>query len=156
MGLTAENVAERYRIGRDEQDEFGVNSQQRAEAAIKTGRFKDQIVPLKVKKQKLLPNGKFEFEESIFDTDEGVRPGTTKESIAQLRPAFKPNGTVTAANSSQTSDGAAGVVLMAREKARHRRHMETLGGGPSPPGQASASPAAAEPAPAPQRSGGGS
>jgi acetyl-CoA acyltransferase len=118
MGLTAENVAERHRIGRDEQDEFGVTSQQRAEAAIKAGRFKDQIVPLKVKKQKRLPSGRFEFEELVFDTDEGVRPGTTKESIAQLRPAFKPHGTVTAANSSQTSDGAAGVVLMAREKAQ--------------------------------------
>jgi acetyl-CoA acyltransferase len=118
MGLTAENVAERYKIGRDEQDEFGARSQQRAEAAIKAGRFKGQIVPLKARKQNRLPNGQFDFEELIFDTDEGVRPGTTKESIGQLRPAFKPDGTVTAANSSQTSDGAAGVVLMAREKAK--------------------------------------
>ncbi len=117
MGLTAENVAERYKIGRDEQDEFGARSQQKAEAAIKAGRFKDQIVPLKVRKQNRRPNGQFDFEELIFDTDEGVRPGTTKEGISQLRPAFRPKGTVTAANSSQTSDGAAGVVLMAREKA---------------------------------------
>ncbi len=118
MGLTAENVAEKYGITRDEQDEFGAKSQQKAEAAIKAGRFKSQIVPLKVKKQVQLPNGHFKFEEIIFDTDEGVRPGTTKESISHLRPAFKPNGTVTAGNSSQTSDGAAGVVLMSKEKAK--------------------------------------
>ena len=83
MGLTAENVAERYNIGRDEQDEFGARSQQKAEAAIKAGRFKSQIVPLTVKKQKQLPNGHFEHEEIIFDTDEGMRPGTTKEGIVQ-------------------------------------------------------------------------
>jgi len=118
MGLTAENVAERFGIGRDEQDEFGAKSQQRAEAAIKAGRFKSQIVPLTVKKQKKLPNGRFEFEEVVFDTDEGMRPGTTKESISVIRPAFKPNGSVTAGNSSQTSDAAAGVVLMSKEKAK--------------------------------------
>jgi acetyl-CoA acyltransferase len=118
MGLTAENVAERYNITREEQDEFGARSQQRAEAAINAGRFKSQIVPLKVKKQKELPNGHFEFEEEVFETDEGVRPGTTVESISQIRPAFKPNGTVTAGNSSQMSDGAAGVVLMSKDKAK--------------------------------------
>jgi len=118
MGLTAENVADKHNIGRDEQDEFGAKSQQKAEAAIKAGRFKSQIVPLTVKKQKHLPNGHFEFEEVIFDTDEGVRPGTTKESISHLPPAFRPKGTVTAGNSSQTSDGAAGVVLMSKEKAK--------------------------------------
>ena len=118
MGLTAENVAERYNISRDEQDEFGAKSQQRAEAAIKAGRFKSQIVPLMIKKQKQLPNGNFEYEEIIFDTDEGMRPGTTKESISTIRPAFKANGTVTAGNSSQTSDAAAGVVLMSKEKAK--------------------------------------
>jgi acetyl-CoA acyltransferase len=118
MGLTAENVAERYKIGRDEQDEFGVMSQQRAEAAIMAGRFKGQIVPLKVKRQRQLPNGHFEYEEVIFDTDEGMRPGTTKESISKIPPAFKPNGSVTAGNSSQTSDAAAGVVLMSKEKAK--------------------------------------
>jgi len=117
MGLTAENVAERYNIGRDEQDDFGARSQQRAEAAINAGRFKSQIVPLKVRTQKEAPGGRFEYEELVFDTDEGMRPGTTKESIAQLRPAFKPEGTVTAGNSSQMSDGAAGVVLMSKEKA---------------------------------------
>jgi len=118
MGLTAENVAEKYNISREEQDEFGARSQQKAEAAIKADRFKSQIVPLKVKRQRQLPNGHFEFEEVIFDTDEGMRPGTTKEGIAHLRPAFKPDGTVTAGNSSQTSDGAAGVVLMSKDKAK--------------------------------------
>jgi acetyl-CoA acyltransferase len=111
-------VAERYGITRDEQDAFGARSQQRAEAAIRAGKFKSQIVPLSVKKQRQLPNGRFEFEEVPFDTDEGMRPGTTKESISTIRPAFKPNGTVTAGNSSQTSDGAAGVVLMSKEKAK--------------------------------------
>jgi acetyl-CoA acyltransferase len=118
MGLTAENVAERYHISREEQDEFGARSQQKAEAAIKAGRFKSQIVPLKIKKQKQLPNGHFAYEEVIFGTDEGMRPGTTRESISKIPPAFKVNGTVTAGNSSQTSDGAAGVVLMSKEKAR--------------------------------------
>ena len=117
MGLTAEKVAERHNITREEQDEFGARSQQRAEAAVNAGRFRSQIVPLKVKKQKRLPNGHFEFEEMTFDTDEGVRPGTTREGISHIRPAFKPDGTVTAGNSSQMSDGAAGVVLMSKEKA---------------------------------------
>jgi acetyl-CoA acyltransferase len=118
MGLTAENVAERFNISRDDQDEFGARSQQRAEAALKAGKFKSQIVPLKVKQQKQLPNGHFEFDEIIFDTDEGIRPGTTKEGISGIRPAFKPNGTVTAGNSSQTSDAAAAVLLMSKEKAK--------------------------------------
>jgi acetyl-CoA acyltransferase len=118
MGLTAENVAERYHVGREEQDEFGARSQQKAEAAIRAGRFKSQIVPLTIKRQKQLPNGHFEYEDFVFDTDEGMRPGTTKESISNIRPAFKPNGTVTAGNSSQTSDAAAGVVLMSKEKAK--------------------------------------
>jgi acetyl-CoA acyltransferase len=118
MGLTAENVAERYHIGREEQDEFSARSQQKAEAAIKAGRFRSQIVPLKVKKQIPLPDGRFQFKEVVFDIDEGVRSGTTKKSISTLRPAFKPTGSVTAANSSQTSDGAAGVILMSKEKAR--------------------------------------
>lgn len=117
MGLTAENVAEKYGITRDEQDEFGARSQQKAEAAIRAGRFKSQIVPLRVKVQKKLPNGRFGFDEVVFDTDEGMRPGTTKESLAGLRPAFKATGSVTAGNSSQTSDAAAGVVLMSKEKA---------------------------------------
>ncbi|MFH0845711.1 MAG: acetyl-CoA C-acyltransferase, partial [Pseudomonadota bacterium] len=118
MGLTAENVAERFNISRDEQDEFGARSQRKAESAIRAGRFRSQIVPLKVRIQKPLPNGHFQFEEVIFDTDEGMRPGTTKETISKVPPAFRPKGTVTAGNSSQTSDGAAAVLLMSREKAR--------------------------------------
>jgi len=118
MGLTAENVAEKYKVGRDEQDEFGARSQQKAEAALKAGRFKSQIVPVPVKIQKQLPNGHFKFDEVIFDTDEGVRPGTTKESLSKIRPAFKPTGTVTAGNSSQTSDAAAAVLMMSKEKAK--------------------------------------
>lgn len=118
MGLTAENVAERFKIGRDEQDEFAARSQQKAEAAIKAGRFRSQIVPLKVRNQEQSPSGQFQFEETLFDTDEGMRPGTTKENISKIPPAFKPKGTVTAGNSSQTSDGAAAVLLMSKEKAR--------------------------------------
>ncbi len=118
MGLTAENVAERFNIGRDEQDAFGAKSQQKAEKAIKEGRFKSQIVPIKIKNQKQLPNGRFEFEETIFDQDEGVRFGTTKESISKIPAAFKPGGSVTAGNSSQTSDAAAAVLLMSKEKAK--------------------------------------
>jgi acetyl-CoA acyltransferase len=118
MGLTAENVAERFNIGRDEQDAFGAKSQQKAEKAIKEGRFKSQIVPIKVKKQKQLPNGRFEYEAFIFDQDEGMRPGTTKEGIGKIPAAFKPGGSVTAGNSSQTSDAAAAVLLMNKEKAK--------------------------------------
>ena len=118
MGLTAENVAERFNIGRDEQDAFGAKSQQKAEKAIKEGRFKSQIVPIKIKNQKQLPNGRFEFEETIFDQDEGVRFGTTKEGISKIPAAFKPGGSVTAGNSSQTSDAAAAVLLMSKEKAK--------------------------------------
>ncbi len=128
MGLTAENVAQKYNISRSEQDEFGVRSQQKAEAALKSGRFKQQIVPLKIKKQERLANGGFTRKEFLFDTDEGVRPGTTKESLSKIRPAFMPNGTVTAGNSSQTSDGAAGVILMSRDKAKdlHLKPMATF------------------------------
>jgi len=118
MGLTAENVAERYKISREEQDEFGARSQQRAEAAQKAGRFKSQIVPVMAKKQRQLENGKFEVYEEPFDYDEGIRPGTTKENISGIRPAFKPDGSVTAGNSSQTSDAAAAVVLMSKERAK--------------------------------------
>ncbi len=118
MGLTAENVAEHYNINRDEQDEFASGSQQKAEAAINGGSFRGQIVPLTVKKQKQLPNGHFEHHEIVFDTDEGMRPGTTKDGLSGLGPVFKPNGTVTAGNSSQMSDAAAGVLLMSKNKAK--------------------------------------
>jgi len=117
MGLTAENVAEKYNISRDEQDEFAVLSQHKAEDALKKGRFRKQIIPLTVKTQQKSKDGKFEHNELVFEEDEGIRPGTKKDEISKLPPVFKVNGTVTAANSSQTSDGAAGVILMSREKA---------------------------------------
>lgn len=109
MGITAENVAEKWGITREELDQFSATSQQKTEAAQKAGKFKDEIVPVEVKKKK---------ETIIFDTDEGPRPGTTAESIARLRPAFKKDGIVTAANSSGINDGAAAIVVMSEEKAK--------------------------------------
>ena len=109
MGITAENVCEKYGITREELDAFAAKSQQKAAAAVESGAFKDEIVPVEVKKKK---------ETVIFDTDEGPRPGTTAESIAKLRPAFKKDGIVTAANSSGINDGAAAVVVMSEEKAK--------------------------------------
>ena len=93
MGITAENVAEQWHLTREELDEFSANSQQKASAAIEAGKFKDEIVPVEVKLKK---------KTVIVDTDEGPRPGTTAEGIAKLRPAFKKDGIVTAANSSGT------------------------------------------------------
>lgn len=118
MGLTAEKVAQKWNISRERQDEFGAKSQQKAEAAIKSGRFKSQIVPLTVERQVQGADGKFSFKEFVFDTDEGMRSGTTAEGLSKLKPAFDPKGSVTAGNSSQTSDGAAGVVVMSKEKAK--------------------------------------
>lgn len=109
MGITAENVCEKYGITREELDIFAAKSQQKTEAAQKSGAFKKEIVPVEVKKKK---------ETIIFDTDEGPRPGTTAESIARLRPAFKPDGLVTAANASGINDGAAAIVVMSEEKAK--------------------------------------
>ncbi|CCY59497.1 acetyl-CoA C-acetyltransferase [Clostridium sp. CAG:632] len=109
MGITAENVAEKYGITREELDKFAAWSQQKCEAAMKAGKFKDEIVPVEVKKKK---------ETVVVDTDEGPRPGTTAEGIAKLRPAFKPDGIVTAANSSGINDGAAAIVVMSEEKAK--------------------------------------
>ncbi len=108
MGITAENVAEQWGLTREQLDEFAAASQQKACAAIEAGRFKDEIVPVEVKKKK---------ETVIFDTDEGPRPGTTAEGIAKLRPAFKPDGIVTAGNASSINDGAAALVVMSAEKA---------------------------------------
>ena len=119
MGLTAENVVERYNLTREEMDEFGYQSQMKACAAVKEGRFQDQIVPVEVEKQAFNPEtGRFEMKTFMFDTDEGIRPETTLEGLAKLRPAFKPTGKVTAGNSSQTSDGAAMVMCMSRERAQ--------------------------------------
>ncbi|MBW1712709.1 MAG: thiolase family protein, partial [Deltaproteobacteria bacterium] len=117
MGLTAENVAEKYGFSRQEQDIFGVASQNKAEAAIKAGRFKEQIVPLTIRLPGVDDKGNPTIVEEVFEVDEGMRPGVTLESVSGLRPAFKPKGTVTAANSSQMSDGAAAAMIMSRQKA---------------------------------------
>ena len=109
MGITAENVAQQWNLTREQLDEFSAKSQQKACAAIEAGRFKDEIVPVEVKKKK---------ETIIFDTDEGPRKGTTAEGIAKLRPAFKKDGIVTAANASSINDGAAAIVVMSEEKAK--------------------------------------
>ncbi|MDE7018335.1 MAG: acetyl-CoA C-acetyltransferase [Lachnospiraceae bacterium] len=110
MGITAENVAEKYGLTREQLDEFAAWSQQKCEKARAEGKFKDEIVPVEVKKKK---------ETVIVDTDEGPRAGVTAESISKLRPAFKPDGClVTAANASGINDGAAAVVVMSEEKAK--------------------------------------
>lgn len=109
MGITAENVCEKYGITREELDEFSANSQQKCEKARAEGKFKDEIVPVEVKKKK---------ETIVFDTDEGPRAGITAEGLARLRPAFKKDGIVTAGNSSGINDGAAAVVVMSEEKAK--------------------------------------
>ncbi len=109
MGITAENVAERFQLSRQDQDEFAALSQQRAEAAIKSGRFRDEIVPVEVPQRKGDP--------IIFDTDEFPRFGTTAEKLAKLKPAFAKNGTITAGNSSGINDGAAALLLMTAERA---------------------------------------
>jgi len=116
MGQTAENVANRYGVSREDQDAFGYRSHMRAIAAQDAGKFKDEIVPLEVE-QVVLENGQAATRTIVFDADEGPRRGTTLEAMAKLRPAFAPNGTVTAGNASQMSDGAAAVLVMEREKA---------------------------------------
>jgi acetyl-CoA C-acetyltransferase len=109
MGITAENVAERYGITREMQDAFAAESQQKCEAAQKAGKFKDEIVPVPVKAKKDSVN---------FEVDEYPRAGVTVEAMAALRPAFKKDGTVTAGNASGINDGAAAVVVMSAEKAK--------------------------------------
>jgi acetyl-CoA acyltransferase len=117
MGLTAERLAKRYGIGREQADEFSLNSHKKALAAIKAGNFEDEIVPVPV--SFTTPNGsKPKRVEITFKVDEGPRADTTIEALAGLKPAFHARGTVTAGNSSQTSDGAAAAVLMTAEKAR--------------------------------------
>lgn len=108
MGITAENLAEKYNITREEQDEFAAASQQKAEAAQKSGRFNEEIVPVEVKSRK---------ETKTFDQDEFPRAGVVAEKLATMRPAFKKDGTVTAANASGINDGAAALLLMSEEKA---------------------------------------
>lgn len=109
MGITAENIAEKWGLTREMQDEFALASQQKAEAAIKEGKFKDEIVPVVIKNKK---------GEVVFDTDEFPRFGTTMEALAKLKPAFKKDGTVTAGNASGINDAAAALVIMSAEKAK--------------------------------------
>lgn len=109
MGITAENVAERFHISREDQDAFAAHSQQKAEAAIKSGRFKDEIVPVEIPQRKGDP--------VIFDTDEFPRFGSTAEKLSKLKPAFDKHGTVTAGNSSGINDGAAALLIMSLERA---------------------------------------
>ena len=109
MGVTAENLCEHYKLTREEMDEFAAWSQQKAQAAIEKGLFKDEILPVSIPQRKGAP--------VIFDTDEYVKPGTTVEKLSKLRPAFKKDGGVTAGNASGINDGAAAVVLMSKEKA---------------------------------------
>jgi acetyl-CoA C-acetyltransferase len=109
MGVTAENICDRYGLTREEQDQFAAQSQERAVRAIEEGKFKDEIIPVEIPQRKGDP--------VIFDTDEFPRKGTTAEKLAGLRPAFKKEGSVTAGNSSGINDGAAVVILMSRKKA---------------------------------------
>jgi len=117
MGLTAENVAERYQVSRQDQDAFALRSHQRAAAAVESGRFDPEIVPLSVEVIEPGGNGGIGKRSFIFARDEGPRADTSPEALAKLKPAFKQGGSVTAGNSSQMSDGAAGVVIMSRAKA---------------------------------------
>jgi acetyl-CoA acyltransferase len=117
MGLTAENLAVKYEITREQADEFSLSSHQKAAAAIKAGRFKDEIVPMNVYVDELDEKGRVRRKEAVFDTDEGVRYDASLEGLAKLKPAFHAKGTVTAGNASQMSDGAAAVVVMSAEKA---------------------------------------
>ncbi|MFC2055357.1 thiolase family protein [Chloroflexota bacterium] len=116
MGLTAENVAEKYAVSREDQDAFSLRSHQRASKAVDTGLFDSQIVPLEVEVLEPGSNGK-PVRKFIFKRDEGPRRDTSLEALVKLRPAFKEGGTVTAGNSSQMSDGSAAVIVMSRAKA---------------------------------------
>jgi acetyl-CoA acyltransferase len=117
MGLTAENLANKYEITREQADEFSLRSHQKAAAAIQAGRFKDEIIPVNIFVDELDEKGRVRRKEIVFDTDEGVRFDASIEGLAKLKPAFHAKGTVTAGNSSQMSDGAAACVVMSAEKA---------------------------------------
>ncbi len=117
MGLTAENLARKYAITRDQADEFSLQSHQKALAAIAAGKFRDEVVPVEVSFT-ALNNGRAKTTKTVFDTDEGPRADTSLEVLAKLKPAFHARGTVTAGNSSQMSDGAAAAVVMSDERAR--------------------------------------
>jgi acetyl-CoA acyltransferase len=121
MGLTAENVAERFHISREDQDRFALRSHQNAARAIREGRFRDEILPVPARVPDVTPDGKPTYKEVMFDIDEGVRFDTSMEALSGLKPVFRSDGVVTAGNSSQTSDGAAAVVVMSREKAQKKK-----------------------------------
>jgi acetyl-CoA acyltransferase len=126
MGITAENVAQRWQVTREQQDAFAVESNRRALAAIAAGHFKAEITPYNVREH--LPDfasGNVKIRERLFENDEGPRPGTTMESLAKLRAVFAAKGSVTAGNSSQMSDGAAAVLLMS-EAAVKRYNVKPL------------------------------
>jgi acetyl-CoA acyltransferase len=117
MGLTAENVADKFGITREDQDRFALSSHQKAAKAIKEGKFKEEVLPILAKVREVQEDGTTKIKEVSFDTEEGVRYDVSYEGMASLKPVFKVKGTVTAGNSSQTSDGAAALVLMSRERA---------------------------------------
>jgi acetyl-CoA acyltransferase len=118
MGLATENVARKYEVSREEQDAFALRSHRRAAAAQDSGKFDDEIVPLRVTFEELDEKGRKTTREVTFTRDEGVRRDTSEEGLAKLRPAFHAKGTITAGNASQMSDGAAAVVVMSEERAR--------------------------------------
>ena len=118
MGITAENVAAKYNVSREDQDKMGVESNRRATEAIKTGKFKEEIVPIQAWKYRKDASGKRIREAVVFDMDDGVRWPTTVADLGKLKPAFKAGGSVTAGNSSQMTDGAAFALLMTAEKAK--------------------------------------
>jgi len=117
MGLTAEAVAKEFNVSREDQDKFGYNSQMKALAALKENKFKDEIIPVTVK-ENYVEGGKKKSREFVMDTDEGPRADTTLDALAKLKPVFANGGSVTAGNSSQTSDGAAFVIVMSERKVK--------------------------------------
>lgn len=117
MGHTAEHVADRFGVSREDQDRFAARSHAKAAAALREGKFRDEIVPVQVKFQQVDDGGRVRSRTFVFEEDEGVRADTTLETLGKLKPAFKLGGTVTAGNASQMSDGAAAAVLMSRERA---------------------------------------
>ncbi|BDD02788.1 thiolase family protein [Aureibacter tunicatorum] len=125
MGITAEQVAKEYGISRQAQDEFAFHSHQKAIRAIDEGRFKDEIVPLNIEEIYLDANEKRQVRSSVFDTDEGPRRDTSLEALAKLKPVFANGGSVTAGNSSQTSDGAAFLMIMS-EKTLKKHNLEPI------------------------------
>src|SRR5438128_47358 len=118
MGLATENIARKYEVTREEQDAFALRSHQRAIAALHVDKFKDETVPLTVSVEELDAKGKKQQSEIIFEKDEGPREDTSAEALAKLKPAFQMNGTITAGNSSQMSDGAAAAIVMSEDLAR--------------------------------------